>query len=88
MRKEDKYYQAVLELYRNVTDIYPPELTDIWVTGHSLGGALASLLGRTFGLPAVAFEAPGEMLATRRLHLPSPPGLTTYGKHLALWKHC
>ena len=72
MRKEDKYYQAVLELYRNVTDIYPPELTDIWVTGHSLGGALASLLGRTFGLPAVAFEAPGEMLATRRLHLPSP----------------
>lgn len=42
LRKEDKYYQAVLELYRNVTDIYPPELTDIWVTGHSLGGALAS----------------------------------------------
>lgn len=82
LRKEDKYYQAVLELYRNVTDIYPPELTDIWVTGHSLGGALASLLGRTFGLPAVAFEAPGEMLATRRLHLPSPPGLPQHMENI------
>ncbi|KGQ88409.1 hypothetical protein MEQ_04620 [Candida albicans P87] len=82
LRKEDKYYQAVLELYRNVTDIYPPESTDIWVTGHSLGGALASLLGRTFGLPAVAFEAPGEMLATRRLHLPSPPGLPQHMENI------
>ncbi|CAK7892909.1 putative lipase Atg15p [[Candida] anglica] len=77
--RQDRYYQAVLDLYRNVTALYPPESTNIWVTGHSLGGALASLLGRTFGIPAVAFEAPGEMLATKRLHLPSPPGLP---KHL------
>ncbi|RCK57844.1 putative lipase ATG15 [Candida viswanathii] len=82
LRKEDKYYKAVLELYRNVTAIYPPETTDIWVTGHSLGGALASLLGRTFGLPAVAFEAPGEMLATNRLHLPSPPGIPRYMENI------
>ena len=34
--------------------------------------ALASLLGTTFGLPAVAFEAPGERLAAERLHLPLP----------------
>ncbi|EMG50333.1 hypothetical protein G210_4625 [Candida maltosa Xu316] len=82
LRKEDKYYQAILEIYRNVTDLYPPESTDIWVTGHSLGGALASLLGRTFGLPAVAFEAPGEMLATRRLHLPAPPGIPKYMENI------
>ena len=82
LRREDKYYKAVLELYRNVTAIYPPETTDIWVTGHSLGGALASLLGRTFGLPAVAFEAPGEMLATNRLHLPSPPGIPKYMENI------
>jgi hypothetical protein len=43
----------------------------IWLTGHSLGGALASLLGATFGLPAVAFESPGERLAATRLHLPA-----------------
>ncbi|KAG7660824.1 ATG15 [[Candida] subhashii] len=76
--KEDRYYAAVLDLYNNVTALYPPDKHDIWVTGHSLGGALASLLGRTFGLPVVAFEAPGEMLATQRLHLPFPPGIPSY----------
>lgn len=40
--------------------------------GHSLGGGIASLLGATFGVPAVAFESPGEKFAARRLHLPSP----------------
>jgi len=43
------------------------------LVGHSLGGGLASLLGSTFGLPAVAFESPGERLAAERLHLPLPP---------------
>lgn len=40
--------------------------------GHSLGGSLASLIGITFGAPVVAFEAPGERMAARRLHLPTP----------------
>ncbi|KAG5337287.1 hypothetical protein C0989_009933 [Termitomyces sp. Mn162] len=56
-------------LYNNLT--YIPN-SNIWVIGHSLGGALASLLGATFGAPAVAFESPGERMAARRLHLPSP----------------
>lgn len=47
----------------------------VWLTGHSLGGALSSLLGVTFGLPAVAFESPGERMAAQRLHLPRPPAL-------------
>lgn len=80
--RQDRYYQAALDLYRNVTKLYPPSKTEIWVTGHSLGGALASLLGRTYGLPAVAFEAPGEMLATKRLHLPQPPGLPHHMEHI------
>jgi len=37
-----------------------------------LGGALASLIGLTFGAPTVAFEALGEAMAARRLHLPFP----------------
>ncbi|CUM65192.1 uncharacterized protein PRCAT00002820001 [Priceomyces carsonii] len=82
LTRKDRYYQAVLDIYRNVTKIYPPESTDIWLTGHSLGGSLASLLGRTYGLPAVAFEAPGEMLATKRLHLPQPPGLPSYMENI------
>jgi len=46
---------------------------NIWLTGHSLGGGLAGLLGATFGAPVVTFEALGEKLAAKRLHLPSPP---------------
>ncbi|KAG6861536.1 hypothetical protein C0995_015269 [Termitomyces sp. Mi166 len=46
--------------------------SNIWLVGHSLGGALASLLGSTYGFPAVAFESPGERLAAHRLHLPLP----------------
>jgi putative lipase involved disintegration of autophagic bodies len=42
------------------------------ISGHSLGGGLASLMGITFGVPVVAFEAPGEKMAAQRLHLPSP----------------
>lgn len=80
--RQDRYYQATLDLYRNVTKLYPPETTDIWVTGHSLGGALASLLGRTYGLPVVAFEAPGEMLASKRLHLPQAPGIPKHTEHI------
>ena len=50
--------------------MYPD--SNIWVIGHSLGGALASLLGITFGAPVVTFEPPGERMAAQRLHLPTP----------------
>lgn len=76
LRRKDRYYSAVLDVYRDVLEQYPNAA--IWITGHSLGGAMASLVGRTYGLPAVAFEAPGELLASRRLHLPMPPGLPSY----------
>ncbi|SCU77929.1 LANO_0A01640g1_1 [Lachancea nothofagi CBS 11611] len=76
LRRKDRYYKAVLNIYKEVAQKFPS--STIWVTGHSLGGSLASLLGRTYGLPVVAFEAAGELLATRRLHLPMPPGYPNY----------
>lgn len=71
LRMENRYYQAAIELYGNVTEIYPN--SEIWLSGHSLGGAVSSLLGLTFGLPVTTYEAPGEALAAARLGLPSPP---------------
>jgi len=68
---ESIFYSIGTNLYNNVTYMYPN--SDIWIVGHSLGGSLASLLGVTFGVPVVAFEAPGERLAAQRLHLPPPP---------------
>lgn len=66
------YYPAATDLFNNLTLMYPT--SNIWLTGHSLGGSLASLLAITFGVPCVTFEAPGDLQAARRLHLPLPPG--------------
>lgn len=69
--EENRYYKAARELYANVTELYPE--ANIWVAGHSLGGAVSSLLGLTYGLPAVTFEAVPEAMAAGRLGLPIPP---------------
>ncbi|KAI8989698.1 alpha/beta-hydrolase [Trametes punicea] len=69
--QDSLFYNVGVNLINNLTALYPD--ADIWLVGHSLGGGLASLLGTTFGLPAVAFESPGERLAAQRLHLPMPP---------------
>ncbi|KAF7555230.1 hypothetical protein G7046_g6606 [Stylonectria norvegica] len=72
LREENRYYTAARELYSNVTELYPDAA--VWLTGHSLGGAVTSLLGLTYGLPVVTFEAAPEALAASRLGLPVPPG--------------
>ncbi|KAI9853454.1 MAG: putative lipase atg15 [Vezdaea acicularis] len=72
LRDENRYYHAAKELYSNVTERYPN--STIWLAGHSLGGSVSSLLGLTYGLPVIAFQAPAEALAATRLGLFSPPG--------------
>jgi lipase ATG15 len=69
---EHRYYTAAKELYSNVTELYPDSI--IWLVGHSLGGAVASLLGLTYGHPAITFEAVPDALPAGRLGLPVPPG--------------
>ncbi|KAF5358483.1 hypothetical protein D9756_001345 [Leucocoprinus leucothites] len=65
------FYSIGTKLVDDLLEMYPE--ANIWLTGHSLGGALASLLGATYGFPAVAFESPGERTAANRLHLLIPP---------------
>lgn len=72
LREKSHYYWAVRDLYHNVTERYPD--SDVWVSGHSLGGVVSSLLGLTYGLPTITFEAFPDALAASRLGLPTPPG--------------
>ncbi|KAF8990612.1 Alpha/Beta hydrolase protein [Cyathus striatus] len=71
LKGDSLFYQVGLNLYNNITYLYPN--ANIWLTGHSLGGGLSSLIGATFGAPVVTFEALAERMAARRLHLPMPP---------------
>ncbi|KAF2859867.1 alpha/beta-hydrolase [Piedraia hortae CBS 480.64] len=73
LRDKSHYYRAVRELYHNVTERYP-EVDDVWLSGHSLGGVVAALLGQTYGLPTFTFEAFPDAMAAKRLGLPTPPG--------------
>lgn len=68
--KKSFYYPATTDLFNNISYAYPD--SQIWITGHSLGGALGALIGMTFGYPTVTFEAPAERMAAVRLHLPLP----------------
>ncbi len=72
LKDRNRYYRAAIELYTNVTELYPD--SNVWLAGHSLGGVVSSLLGMTFGLPTFTFEAYGDALAAGRLGLPAPPG--------------
>lgn len=78
LRNESRYYTAARNIYTNVSLDYPN--SDIWLVGHSLGGAVSGLLGLTYGLPAITFEAIPEALAAARLGLPEPPD-TMPGMH-------
>ncbi|KAF9818844.1 hypothetical protein IEO21_02500 [Rhodonia placenta] len=78
--EESLFYSIGTNLYNNITYMYPE--SNIWIIGHSLGGALASLLGVTFGAPVVAIESPGEKMAAGRLHLPSPPEVQQHITHV------
>lgn len=72
LREKSHYYHAAKDLYVNVTERYPG--AQIWLTGHSLGGVVTSLLGLTYGVPVVTFETFPDALAAGRLGLPTPPG--------------
>ena len=70
--RPDRYYRAALSVYRNTTKSYP-KASRIYLVGHSMGGAMASLLALTYSLPAVTIESLPQRLPAQRLGLAIPP---------------
>lgn len=65
--QNDTYYNAAVLIMQKMRDRYPK--ATFWTVGHSLGGSLASLVGLTFNIPAVTYEAPPERLPAQRMGL-------------------
>ena len=74
--QKDRYYPTAIAIMQNITSWYPN--ATFWVVGHSLGGAIASLVGLAFNMPSVAFEAPPQRLAAQRLGIVIPPRTIDY----------
>lgn len=74
--QRDRYYATALAVMSNVTQRFPG--SEFWVVGHSLGGAIASLMGQTLDFPVVTFESPPERLPAHRLGLVKPGGPPVY----------
>lgn len=65
--KPNRYFEATLELFDEVIQLYPK--ANIMTTGHSLGGVLASFIGLRHGIPSITFETYPQALAAARLGL-------------------
>ncbi|KAL2911691.1 putative lipase atg15 [Polyrhizophydium stewartii] len=65
---EGSYYNLAQTIYLAVKEWFPRH-TNIWMAGHSLGGALAALVALTNDLPSFSFESPGDLLFASRLGL-------------------
>lgn len=65
---DGSYYNLAQTIYLAVQEWFPKH-TNIWMAGHSLGGALAALTALTNGVPAFCFESPGDLLFASRIGL-------------------
>jgi hypothetical protein len=52
-----QYCSAALRLYERTGEVFPRHVASL--VGHSLGGALAQVIGHWSGVPFVTFNAPG-----------------------------
>jgi putative lipase involved disintegration of autophagic bodies len=66
------YFSSVLAYVRLIKS-----QRKVMMTGHSLGGSVAQVVGAKEGLPAITYNAPG-IVYSRRYVLPSCPLLRSF----------
>ena len=79
INEESSYYRNAVDLGRN----FGRNGADVDITGHSLGGGLASAASRASGLPATTFNAAGLHSATVEryggtVHVPAVENIDAY----------
>jgi putative lipase involved disintegration of autophagic bodies len=57
----DNYINLVKDIVENVRKTVDFDNTNVYFTGHSLGGMLASVASVIYDKPAVTFESPGDL---------------------------
>ncbi|KAI8802078.1 Alpha/Beta hydrolase protein [Cladochytrium replicatum] len=78
----DSYYNLAQTFFLAIRDWYPN--SHVWLTGHSLGGALAALVALTNNLAAIAYESPGDLLYAHRLGLLPSTAFSEHSSELAI----
>lgn len=79
---KNSYYEQLKHVLEHIQEYRIHYGYDVFFTGHSLGGALASLSGLTFFAPVATFEAPGEAQFALRIGI--NPGVEEY-KNLPIY---
>lgn len=65
----NNYYIISKQIIEKIRDIIDFDNTTIIFTGHSLGGALSTLMGITYNKTSVSFQSPGEKHYVNQLDL-------------------
>jgi lipase ATG15 len=57
---EKNYYNIIDKILKNVNSFINIRMSNLVLTGHSLGGVLSTMMSIKWKIPAVTFESPGE----------------------------
>ncbi|KAI8598210.1 Alpha/Beta hydrolase protein [Dissophora ornata] len=82
--QSESYYGIGLKVLEATKDLYPH--ASIWLTGHSLGGSVASTIGITKGYPTFTFQSPGDVRFAQRIGLVKPELTKLDLENLPVWQ--
>lgn len=74
----ESFYQSVLDAYCKNPDGITYNTSKLSITGHSLGGALAQLVGSEYGNYTVTFNAPGMLVQAFNFGFTHTINITNY----------
>ncbi|KAF9544041.1 putative lipase atg15 [Mortierella hygrophila] len=82
--ESESYYAVGLKVVTAAKVLYPH--ASIWLTGHSLGGSVASLLGIRQGYPVFTYSSPGDVRYGQKVGLVKPRLKESDLKKMPVWQ--